>query len=756
MKNCSLKPLRFPRYISTIFDSNFNDILLVFLSNLKAYIIAFTILLTSNVSQSQETLNSHEADSILEHAFGKMIISGNFENTLKDMNKVLEYGKREKDSFYISLAYFNLAIIYSEHNELLKAKHYFNEAIKSEPTEDVSHIYNGLGNVHLELKDTINALTYYYKALELEAKYEYSGATDNNIGALLMRMGKLEEAKIHLQNAISHYDSNYYQPEIFIDANLDLACIAISEKNYQDAFWHLKQSDSLASSLKNHYALFESERHKTEIYKALNQNTKVLSSQEHQIQLLENINRQQDSLYTKNLDLELNVLKQQNTIELNKQISQAQAEKLLHSRMLSIFSICLVVILGLFSFILFKNKERRKKLNALLVERNTSLIKAKEEAEYASKLKETFFSTISHELRTPLYAVTGITDILLEENQDKSQQDKLEVLKSSGEHLLSLINNVLHINKLDSNKIELNPTVFCFKKLANDIKSTLHFIAEENHNKLIVNVDDDIPPNITGDILKIKQVLINLVNNALKFTHDGTVVLSIKLVSRNSELAKIKVSVADTGIGIPEELHEKIFEDFYQQSMQLERNYEGTGLGLPIVKKLLHAMDSKIAVQSKPNVGTTFDFTLPLRLSKVRQIDEKETTANPTELEGKHFLCVDDNAVNQMITKRLLTGRGATVTIANNGLEAISLAKQNEFDVILMDIHMPKMNGYEATQNIRTFDETTPIIALTALKIDDDKNDVYKCGMNDVIVKPFIIENFFQKINNHLSETKAS
>ncbi|MAO08251.1 MAG: hybrid sensor histidine kinase/response regulator [Alteromonas sp.] len=421
-------------------------------------------------------------------------------------------------------------------------------------------------------------------------------------------------------------------------------------------------------------------------------------------------------------------------------------------------SIALIVILSLLTLSLYKNNNLRAKANELLQDKNNELQLAKEKAEKASLAKAQFLSTITHELRTPLYAVTGLTHLLLEENPKPDQKEHLNSLKFSGEYLLSLINNILDLNKLEANKVELEKTTFHLKKRINDVLVALKKSADDKKNNLHLEFDESIPEKLVGDPLKLSQILINLIGNALKFTQNGDVFIRVKKIKDASNIVHLHFEVEDNGVGISKKKQKSIFESFSQASLQINRKFGGTGLGLAIVKNLLQLMGSRIQLESQLGKGSKFWFDIKFQVAE--QYNESTSPKNAAlsidyaSLENRKVLVVEDNKINQMITKKILEKNQMVCTVADNGMEAIKLVKENTFDVILMDIHMPGISGIEATQEIRKFNKQLPIIALTAVTIDENLDDFYRAGFNEIIPKPFKTEEFFEKIYRTLESQK--
>ena len=417
-------------------------------------------------------------------------------------------------------------------------------------------------------------------------------------------------------------------------------------------------------------------------------------------------------------------------------------------------SIAIIAILSLLTLSLYKNNNLRAKANTLLQDKNTELLLAKEKAEKASLAKAQFLSTITHELRTPLYAVTGLTHLLMEENPREHQREHLESLKFSGEFLLSLINNILDLNKLEAKKVEIEKISFHLKKRINDVLIALKKSANDKQTTLRVDYDDSIPESLSGDPVKLSQVLINLIGNSVKFTQNGEVVIRVRKIDQYNNSIKLNFEIQDNGVGISKKKQKSIFETFSQGSLQINRKFGGTGLGLSIVKNLLELMNSKIQLESKLGEGSKFWFNLDLDISdeKVSQQTktDKKKVIDLQYLVGKNVLVVEDNKINQMITKKILEKNKMVCQVADNGTDAVALVKENDFDIVLMDIHMPGISGIEATQKIRGFNKELPVIALTAVTIDENLDEFFRVGFNEIIPKPFKPEEFFEKIHDTL------
>lgn len=375
------------------------------------------------------------------------------------------------------------------------------------------------------------------------------------------------------------------------------------------------------------------------------------------------------------------------------------------------------------------------------------------EANKLAQSKIDFLSTMSHELRTPLNAVIGITDLLLKSKYDKDQEENLNILKFSGISLRALINNVLDFNKLDINKLKLEKVSVNLNSLVNNIYLGLKTTAKEKNIVFTISIDKELESqNIYTDSTRLSQILFNLIGNSIKFTNNGSIDVVIKVLESTHEKIKVKFIISDTGIGIAKENQELIFEPFVQASEN--GNINGTGLGLAIVKRILTLFNSTINLESELNKGSKFSFEILFDKTQ-NVINESEASNEYYELAGKKILIAEDNTVNIFLIRKLCQKWRVDYTIVGNGLEALNEVKLNDYDLVLMDINMPIMDGYESTREIRKIPEPEKskikIIALTATADEEIDKEIINSGMNDVIQKPFDTDFLYQKLVFHIN-----
>ena len=388
------------------------------------------------------------------------------------------------------------------------------------------------------------------------------------------------------------------------------------------------------------------------------------------------------------------------------------------------------------------------------------LKEAKTKAEESSIAKERFMANMSHEIRTPMNAIIGFTSLIEKTPLDEEQGQYLNFIKTSGQNLLVLINDILDYSKIEAGMMELEKVPFKLAELLHSIEIMFSGKAQEKKLKLITEIDERISPVLIGDPTRLTQILINLLGNAIKFTKVGGVTVNVRLNSIKGNCAQISIAVKDTGIGIPENKQKEVFERFTQASSETTRHFGGTGLGLSIVKRLVELQNGEITIESIFGEGTTFSVILPYL---VGQEDLKGAGLIPDGSKIKKFenglkvLLAEDNMMNQILAKKVLSGFGCVVDVAENGLAAFEMVRDKKYDLVLMDIQMPIMDGYTASKKIRDeLNSAVPIIAMTAHVMVGERDKCIGFGMTDYISKPFKVEDLYNLISRSILQMEIN
>lgn len=739
------------------------------MSQIKYYIVAFLFILS--MSSSSQNTGNEDVDLLQMEIQNKVtqagfdIDRGNYFNAKDNLQKALEIAlkiddKKEQGIIHAKIA--NLQFIVEEtDNAIISLSRA--AALQREISDygNLAITYNISGIVHANKKQFATALDYFNSAktkFEEENLDEFIPEVCLNEAKVYIEQQDFKSAKASLEKAII-LSKQFEQPKIESNALVKMGIVMFNLENTDLALSMTNEGISIA---KNHN-LFEIEDEgfltlsdiyqKSKNYKLANDFLRKHISLSDSIQSLkrESLTLDQKAQY-------LNKYNNDNYQDLKTKVEDQEAENSF-IKITTILSIALITILSLLTLSLYKNNNIRLKTNNMLHKKNDELVIAKEKAELASKTKANFLSTVTHELRTPLYAVTGLTNMLLDEDPKPEQIPHLKSLKFSGDYLLTFINDILQINKIEANKVELDPELFNLKKKVENVIAALNNSALDNNIKIHFDYEKGLPENFIGDQLKISQILINLIGNSIKFTKDGDIWVRVSNSSKVENIYTLKIDIEDNGIGISQEKQDNMFESFSQGSIQINRKYGGTGLGLSIVKGLVEILKGKIYLKSELGKGSTFTFEIPLEFSEKTEVVKKENYSkniNQLDLSNIKILVVEDNKINQMITKKILNKMNLVCDVVDNGEDAVEHVKDNKYSVVLMDIHMPGISGLEATKIIRTFDKELTIFALTAVTLEDKMHEFDEAGFNDIISKPFKQEDFEKKLFNALANKEGS
>jgi len=691
----------------------------------------------------------------------KYLNSEKFEKSLETARLSLQYATAQKDNYYIAASYNIIGANYDGLSEFDRAIYFYKKGLNyaNASTDDKikNYINNNLGNVYcFEKKEYETGIKFFKKSLQYSEKTSDSTQmvfTKLNIAWAYFDIGQFEKGLPFLR-----YVNKYYQR--FGDESTQVVY------NMLNGMYHRYVGANKVSEsyFLNAISLGKKSGEKNDLAFTHEEYSKLLLQMGNYKKAYENLaiyNKITEDIYNDDLlkkanvagvNLQLDEYKREiDRIEVERKL---QAQSLKKSRIIVALFIAVFLVLLLLLYSLYKNFNFKKKANQELTIANEELIIAKDNAEKASQAKTQFVSTISHELRTPLYGVIGITNLLLDEHKELAQSPHLNSLKFSARYLLSLVNDILQINKIEENKIVLENLTFNISDEINLVKNALSFIAQSHNNKIIVEVDQAIPEYVIGDKLRLAQVLMNLISNALKFTKNGEVIVRANLIKVEDNANYIEFQIADNGVGIDAADQVKIFEKFVQIGRN-QNDYQGTGLGLAIVKRLLDLFKSEITLESQVGVGTTFIFTIAFdhNPNKTNEIINNIKVDLST---GQIFkiLVVEDNKINQTITKKIIEKNHCSCFIVDDGYQALDILEKEVFDVILMDINMPLISGFDTTREIRFKGIQTPIIALTAFAKDEITEEAIEAGMNDIMIKPFEPRKLFQVINDQIKKTK--
>ena len=383
------------------------------------------------------------------------------------------------------------------------------------------------------------------------------------------------------------------------------------------------------------------------------------------------------------------------------------------------------------------------------------LIQAKNAAEANVKIKRRFLANISHEIRTPMHAIMGIAEQLTHSSLNEKQEYYLQIINDSARALLGIINDVLDISRIEEGKLKIDKVDFGMREILYNVFNLFSDTAEQKNLRYKLNFDERLNRLFSGDPARVRQILLNVISNALKFTERGTITISCRLLSRSDNQYNVLFECTDTGIGMSDEMKNKLFEDFSQEDESFERKYGGSGLGLAITNELVQLMNGSISVKSVKDEGTCISIVLPFTESNtiLHPVPKRiNPAAEKTSLSTLSVLVAEDNQFNRLLLQIMLGNNEISYDMADNGLQAVELATRKNYDLILMDIQMPEMDGIEATKKIRSLiSKPIPIIAITANAVEEELNTYIKEGLTDYLTKPFDEYNLLKKIREYIA-----
>lgn len=715
----------------------------------KHLLIAFLFILNLGYAQNENV--KQDIENQINKA-GVHFNNGEYNQALQLSKSALVRSFKINDDYLIAHAYNSIGVIYDEFSQAKHAISFYQKALNHASKIDNDSlkdwINNNLGSVYYFNKiDVAKGIQYYKKSLEFALRTKDTVQityTKLNIASAYFSVNDFKNGIQYIRD-VQDYVNRKGQSEMRFTQNSLLGIYNTHSNQPQVALKYYDEAVAIATKHKMNSFLINAYENLAEHYKFYKQSdiekqyrdkfdalTKATYSEENKAALDKSI--MQIQLDENNIQLE--------RIELE---NEKQLQKLNESKTITWLFVILLTVLLVLVITMYRSNKFRKKTNFELLQTNAELKKAKEKAEEASLMKSQFVSTITHELRTPLYGVVGITDIITDEHKELANSPHLSSLKFSARYLLSLVNDILQLNKMEEKSLFLENVPFSMQDEIATITNAVQYIANNNANTLEVVIDENIPKLLLGDKLRLSQIVMNLTSNALKFTRNGKVTIAIQQVHVENGIHEIEFKISDTGVGISPQDQEKIFEMFVQVS-RTDEDYQGTGLGLAIVKKLISLFNSTIHLESKMNMGTTFTFSIGFEAVTTT---EETATASATDSNlnpALKVLVVEDNKINQIVTQKIMEKNSIKCEMVSDGFAALHMLESEKFDVILMDINMPIINGFDTTKRIRGLGIETPIIALTAFDKEEIKEQVFACGMNDIIIKPFEPVKLFEMI----------
>lgn len=682
-----------------------------------------------------------------------------FNKALTSSHNALKYASYVENDSLIAESYRTLGVIYIRMQHGALAIENYKNAI---PHYERSNNRKGLMKIH-------NNIGYYlfkngsYEAAEkqlrisLELSKEFPGTISSiypkyNIGQLYLTKKEYEKSADCFQKVIAYCTNGSYYPKkskILETARYFLGLALVKQQKIIAAKDEFEQAVAICNSGKQNHTELLSLLHEelAKIHTILGDEKAALEALEKHVDYYEKDNIESKAKTLEEIILKYGIEEYEGRLEA---IEDERIEKEFYIdkyKKLLFILIIILFVLALLTGFFYLNQRLRVKTNILLSAQNRQLFEAKKQIENVSKIRSNFFSLISHELRTPLYAIIGMTNLLLLEKPEAFQERYLKSLKFSGEHLLAIINNILQMNKIEASKMNIIEDKIDLQKSIKNVITSISFLMKENGNQIHVFIDEEIPEHLLGDSLKISQILFNILDNAARYTLGGNINLAVHKINETQETVLLKFSIQDDGLGIPQQKKHVIFEHLEEGVVLHEGNgYLDLGLGLTTVNNLLRVLKSKLYLKSVLNKGSEFYFELEIKKAGSEKEEDEIATQRIYDFKNINVLIVDDNAVNGLLTQKILEKKQIQTKVVHSGFSAIDILDKQSFDLVLMDMFMPKLNGIETIERIRESDNHIPIILLTAMEITDAYAKVVNTEISGVISKPFEPEMLYDNI----------
>ena len=742
---------------------------------------------------------------------GKILTEiGQYEKALELYSELLALDQSIGNRNWIAADYRIIGDVYSDIGNRIRALEYYYKSLKlCEETgskQEIARVSNQIAGVHVALGRYESAQEYYYKALQAIQEINNNSTQIplhllTNIGLTYSRLGDHEKAMEYFRQCIDTSSSNIdvLRPKSYALSNmgklfkqqgeLDSALIYLKHSlkiredlsfrkqasntmtnigevynkqgRYEEAIRICTKAKNIAEEIGVWVQLMNSCSCLYESYKSLNQTRVALSFLELSLAYEDSLEYKESAQYLGNLEFKREAFQDSLKAEDRKlQMKLSYEKEIIGQKATRNISILFGILVLIIAIAVYSRYIYTRKVKNQLETKNSIIAAEKEKAENSEKAKHQFLANMSHEIRTPMNAIKGMTDILLRREPGEEQIDYLNAIKESSNSLLAIINDILDISKIESGKVNLEIIPFSINDVVQNVKMITQFKAEEKGLEVKLDIDADLPDTVKGDPTRLHQIILNLVGNAIKFTEKGMVTIQVRSGAKDDVgMVEPVFCISDTGVGIGEDRLDKIFESFEQAYSDTTRKFGGTGLGLSISKKLVEIQGGKIWVKSKKGQGSQFYFTIPFGVSDRKpETEEKggDKTQDNSILKGVEILLVEDNQFNAIVAREELEDaiEDVVVEVAENGVIAVEKVTYGDFDIILMDIQMPVMNGYEATQVIRNLSNgksEVPIVAMTANVMQEEVEKCYAAGMNDFIGKPFDSGDLMSKIRSLLS-----
>lgn len=672
---------------------------------------------------------------------------------------------------YLSKVYNILSINYIELRDTVPSLQYARKALfyAKKTNDDVLLIaaYNNLAASYSHKKsEWPKALDYFKKSLVLARKVNDSTFLDPalNIAELFRLMGNYDQMPAYLneaENSLNKKNIQYDDPRIYLNILWGDYYLYTNKQKAGLKYYDLAYKSILKDSIRI-LAIDFFDKYANSLKTA--GNFEKAYEVQKQLQFFElqasKIEAEESLLIAKAKAEAEEYKRQRDKAEFKQQLAD---QNLKRKNTEAILLGALLVLLFIFMGFLVLSMRARKKMIKNLQRNNLALKRARDTAEKSNAAKAAFFSTLSHEMRTPLYGVTGIVSLLSKSKDMEGHDDELKSLQFSAGHLLDIINDLLDISKLENNTFKLNERPLNLRMLVREIVSSVDQYHSLQRSTVHTQFDESLPNYVLGDSRRLSQIMLNILSNAIKFTKNGDIWIGLKSKKLDGSKHRVDFNIEDNGIGMDEESQKMVFEEFNQLNSSNVDERKGTGLGLSIVKKILERMNSAIFVRSEKGVGTAFSFSIDFEEATLLEVFELSSRQNPKNkqqesdvLRGASVLIVDDNKINRMVTKKILAEKHAEAFEATSGEEALKMIAKCNFDLVLMDINMPGINGFDTTKEIRNMGKSMPIIALTAADASYIQGKVKACGMDDAIIKPYSMDEFMKVLNLHLSLDKKT